>query len=133
MSTPKRTQKQQSLTNCSQNLKIREKNHENIEIGVIETLFSEAGIFSNILYFWTKSWWWERSISVVSDVFYSVFVGRSASSQFWFDLLSRWEGNFWKLIRSTWYSIEKVEAIPVNDQLKNMNVTNWYESQYQRW
>ena len=55
------------------------------KFGVRETLFSR--IWSNICRIWMKSKWSERSIFVVSDVFYGVFVGRFAASEFLFDLL----------------------------------------------
>ena len=41
----------------------------------------------NICRIWMKSGRSERSISVVSDVFYGVFVRNFADSDFWFDLL----------------------------------------------
>ena len=67
---------------CGKIMKFREKFLKCPKIAVRETLFSEACIWSNICRIWMKSGWSERSISVVSDLFYGVFVGHFAASEF---------------------------------------------------
>ena len=75
------------------------KKSKNAEIGVRETLFLEAWIWSNICQIWMKSGWLERLGSVVLDLFEAV-LGEFNFLQFqqifgsWkFRRISR---NFWK-------------------------------------
>lgn len=70
---------------CGEIMSEFSKNSEN-NLQSRETLFSETCIWSNICRIWMKSGWSERSSSVGSDLFYSVFVERFAVSQIWFDL-----------------------------------------------
>ena len=79
---------------------------ENSENGVRETLFSEDFIWSNICRIYMKSWQWERSNSVLFDLFYSLFVGPFAPDQ-WAKLIrSNYSGacdgitTGWKTFRS---------------------------------
>ena len=69
---------------------------ENSENGVRETLFSEDFIWSNIYRIYMKSWQWERSNSVLFDLFYSLFVGPFAPDQ-WAKIMPKYDDFVWKL------------------------------------